>query len=842
MTRQGSRRANSVRRAGTGPVPARPLFVEHDLKADEHRVGPHDHLTRGEILALLPTSPVWPQPKYRGVAPGTTRLAGASKILDWLLSHPGEGWQARWQAADADRGKDWIDELNAGDHRSPDSRRNEIIMGLNSLMISRVVLPRYGFLRGYKAMRLFKNLQQMFPAGQIERMREFGAEVGMTPRHIDEGLRVISAMILYTGRDLHQLTAEDVFHLRAVGRRDIGEAYVGTHSAWDLLRGAGVIDCKDSLKDALRHGQRPTAELVDAYNIQSTPVRNVLVRYLEERRPGVDYGTFRGLVGSLAGVFWADIEAHHPGIDTLRLQQDVTDGWKQRLVTYTDKSGQVRERRSRVDVMMRVRGFYPDIQEWAHDDPFWAQWAVPSPITRGDGAGNHKNIAQTHSRMHQRVRERLPHLPTLVETAERLHREAATLLAAAVATPFGEVFEHEGRHYLHVLPKVSQVPSRLDHASRHVYVQEVGADARRINQSDVEDDTFWAWAVIETLRHTGVRVEELTEISHLALVSYKLPDTGEVVPLLQIVPSKSNEERLLLVSPELASVLATVVKRLSDANDGKIPLVARYDHHERVTGPPLPHLFQRRHYWQAEVMGESAIKRLLDTALAATGLRDNAGEPLRYTPHDFRRMFATEAVTGGLPVHIAARILGHKTLTTTQAYLAVFQDDLVRTYRGFLDRRRADRPQEEYREPTEQEWRDFQQHFELRKVSLGTCGRPYGTPCKHEHACIRCPVLQLDPRQKPRLIEIIQNLRERIREARANGWLGEVEGLQVSFDAAAKLASLNRTRTDGSPQLVNLGMPLFTDTPPTTGEPAHAPDTPDLVRLPAPQGRPAADR
>lgn len=59
----------------------------------------------------------------------------------------------------------------------------------------------------------------------------------------------------------------------------------------------------------------------------------------------------------------------------------------------------------------------------------------------------------------------------------------------------------------------------------------------------------------------------------------------------------------------------------------------------------------------------------------------------------------------------------------------------MRTYRSFLDRRRADRPQEEYREPTKQEWRDFQKHFELRKVSLGTCGRPYGTPCKHEHAC-----------------------------------------------------------------------------------------------------------
>ncbi|MGI5440405.1 tyrosine-type recombinase/integrase [Streptomyces shenzhenensis] len=422
--------------------------------------------------------------------------------------------------------------------------------------------------------------------------------------------------------------------------------------------------------------------------------------------------------------------------------------------------------------------------------------------------------------MHQRVRERLPHLPVLVETAERVRREAVALLETARATAFNETFEYDGKHYLRVLPAVNQVPSRLDHGSPHVYVKEVGSTGRRINQSVVEDDAFWAWAVIETLRHTGVRAEELTELTHLALVSYKLPDQlpdkGEVVPLLQVMPSKSNEERLLLVSPELASVLATIVKRLRDANGGKIPLVARYDHHERVTGPQLPHLFQRRPYWQPQVMSEAAVKRLLDRTLECAGLRDQAGEPLRYTPHDFRRMFATEAVTGGLPVHIAARILGHKTLTTTQAYLAVFQDDLIRTYRGFLDRRRAARPQEEYREPTAREWRDFQQHFELRKVSLGTCGRPYGTPCKHEHACIRCPVLQMDSRQKPRLIEIIQNLRERIREARANGWLGEVEGLQVSFDAAtAKLNSLKNSPADGRPQLVDLGMPVFTDNAPT---------------------------
>jgi len=814
MALTGGRRANSVRRAGTGPAPARPLFVDHDLKADENRVGPHDLLTRDGVLELLPTLPFWPKRTYAaGVAPGSVRLARTAEVLDWLQTHPGDGWQARWRNSGADRGKDVVLQAIQGDD-DRESRRNAVISGLGTVILARIALPGYGFLRGYRTVHLFKSVQQMFPDGKLEQIRAHGAALGMTGRHVDEGLRVVSAMILHTGRDLDQLTGEDVFQFRVLGRRTIGEAFVGTHSAWDLLRGIGVIRSEHTLKDAVRYGQRPTAELVDAYNIQSTPIRNVLVRYLEERRPAVDYGTFRGLVRELAGVFWADIEAHHPGIDTLRLPEEVIDGWKQRLVTYTDKSGNVRERRSRIDVMMRIRGFYLDIQEWAHEDPFWVPWAVPSPVSRGDGAGNHKAIAQTHARMHQRVRERLPHLPVLIETAERTHREAAALLEAARATAFNEVFEHDGARYLRVLPKVNQVPSRPEHGSPHVFIKKVDLTERRINQSTIEDDAFWAWAVIETLRHTGVRAEELTELTHLALVSYRLADTGEVVPLLQIVPSKSNEERLLLVSPELASVLATIIKRLRDANGGTIPLVARYDEHERVTGPLLPHLFQRRPYWQPQVMSAASIARLLTRTLERTGLRDQAGEPLRYTPHDFRRMFATEAVTGGLPVHIAARILGHKTLTTTQAYLAVFQDDLVRTYRGFLDRRRADRPTEEYREPTDQEWRDFQQHFELRKVSLGTCGRPSGTPCRHEHACIRCPVLQIDPRQKPRLIEIIHNLRERITEARVNGWLGEVEGLKTSLAAAqAKFASLNRAPADGRPQLVNLGMPLFTDAP-----------------------------
>jgi hypothetical protein len=175
-------------------------------------------------------------------------------------------------------------------------------------------------------------------------------------------------------------------------------------------------------------------------------------------------------------------------------------------------------------------------------------------------------------------------------------------------------------------------------------------------------------------------------------------------------------------------------------------------------------------------------------------------------------LFATEGVSGGLPVHIVARLLGHKNISTSQAYLAIFDEELVRSYRSFLDNRRAQRPEAEYREPTEDEWREFQQHFQARRLELGECGRPYGTPCQHEFACIRCPSLRLDPSARPRLVEIIANLRDRIQEATANGWLGEVAGLDASLQAAArKLVSLDRTRDRQPGGPVNLGIPVIID-------------------------------
>ena len=71
-------------------------------------------------------------------------------------------------------------------------------------------------------------------------------------------------------------------------------------------------------------------------------------------------------------------------------------------------------------------------------------------------------------------------------------------------------------------------------------------------------------------------------------------------------------------------------------------------------------------------------------------------------------------------------------------------------------------------------------------------------------------MMRIDPKQRGRLIEITRNLQDRITEARMNGWLGEVQGLQISLQAAReKLTSLERTLKNTRTGTTDLGMPIL---------------------------------
>ena len=194
-------------------------------------------------------------------------------------------------------------------------------------------------------------------------------------------------------------------------------------------------------------------------------------------------------------------------------------------------------------------------------------------------------------------------------------------------------------------------------------------------------------------------------------------------------------------------MLSAVITRIR-GNGPAVPLVAAYDDHERVWLPPAPVLFQRRIGAENRAIPAATIRKLLAAALARTGLTDPSGAPLHYTLHDFRRMFLTDAIMSGLPPHIAQIIAGHRDINVTLGYKAVYPDEAIQAHLAFLARRRALRPTEEYRTPTDAEWDEFLGHFERRKVATGTCGRAFGTPCSHEHSCLRCAMHWPDPAQR----------------------------------------------------------------------------------------------
>jgi hypothetical protein len=99
---------------------------------------------------------------------------------------------------------------------------------------------------------------------------------------------------------------------------------------------------------------------------------------------------------------------------------------------------------------------------------------------------------------------------------------------------------------------------------------------------------------------------------------------------------------------------------------------------------------------------------------------------------------------------------------------------------------------------TEEEWSEFEKHFTLRKVAYGNCDRPYSSPCAHEHACVRCPMLRPQPSRLPLLRELETNLNERLVEARERVWLGEVEGLKKTLvDLRAKTEQAERLAAAG---------------------------------------------
>src|SRR6266496_4437986 len=498
----------------------------------------------------------------------------------------------------------------------------------------------------------------------------------------------IAVMMSVKGGPVGDITVGDCLELLEARARSRGDGDNGGTYFYQLLHAAGFFPAgtpfRVGMLDPRVHGQQTAGQLIDRYDLACRPIRDLLVGYLNERRPGIDYVTMSDLAYQLGLLFWKDLETHHPGVDSLDLEPDVAVAWKQRMQYRTVQTvapdgtrTQARvPRLSVVDHLTTVRSFYLDIAEWAVTDPSrWAQWAVPCPIRPAE-LTHRQALRRRKSRTDQRTRERLPAMPRLIAAAEKERTATAARLAAATAATAGQEFTAGGQTLARAV---------LKEPSPRIWAEDTGTGKRRDLTAE-EEHAFWAWAIIELLRHSGIRIEELTELSHHSLIRYQLPGTAGLIPLLHIAPSKTDIERMLVISPELTEVLAVIVARIRSQETGAVPLVTAYDPLERVWNPPSPLLLQHRTGVEDRPFSRHYIKRRLETTAAAAGLTASTGGPLIFTP---------EALQNGLPPHICQLILGHKNLNTSMVNNTVSPEKVITGHRAFLARRRQLRPAEE---------------------------------------------------------------------------------------------------------------------------------------------------
>ena len=322
---------------------------------------------------------------------------GLPLLLDWLEEQPGRTWQQRWLASGADSaGDEWADGPARWLQRNGTYSRSRLELMTSSLLVAvgaDVVRPTLTWLlTGGKKRKLARNMIRSRDPEGFAKLRLRCQDDPAVPPDAQRDILFRTAVIIAAkGGRLADITIGDVLEILDAETALRGRAPSGS-ATFRMLREMGLFGAGvPTLREIRSIGQRSVEELVDRYPIACRPIRDLLVDYLKERQPAIDYGTLRNHTYQLARCFWLDLEQHHRGINSLRLPREVASAWKHRLqtrsTTTTTRTGErvevAVERLGYLDTLAGVRAFYLDLAEWALEDPArWGPWVAPCPISQ----------------------------------------------------------------------------------------------------------------------------------------------------------------------------------------------------------------------------------------------------------------------------------------------------------------------------------------------------------------------------------------------------------------------------------------------------------------------------
>lgn len=376
-------------------------------------------------------------------------VRGTRAMLGVLAQYSGQTWEQRWLASGYDAApRTWFehDALPHYDHWSP------TISAVNALLQARVLRPSYSWLLDSQKRVALRKFLDRDGGPDLDRLRGLPAYRDAVPKYQDDAEKALARVMIRTGKDIAQLCGDDLLFYADVVRTSGRQRR--EHLIWELLVALGplaeeapTLRATWSARGNTR--QHSTATLVDRYGIPASGVRNLLVDYLEEIKPGMDYSSLEGLAYRLIRLFWWEILQINPDQANLALSAEVVTAWRERLALTLDG----RPRREVHSILFAIRGMYRDLAEWSHDDPVrWGVWVAPCPVPRELSRAAAKQKRRQKASMQDRTRMLTPLLPALLAAATAHKDRTATFLQRALDCTHDQEFVVEGYTFLRYCP------------------------------------------------------------------------------------------------------------------------------------------------------------------------------------------------------------------------------------------------------------------------------------------------------------------------------------------------------------------------------------------------------
>jgi len=145
----------------------------------------------------------------------------------------------------------------------------------------------------------------------------------------------------------------------------------------------------------------------------------------------------------------------------------------------------------------------------------------------------------------------------------------------------------------------------------------------------------------------------------------------------------------------------------------------------------------------------SSFTKQLEHWQRAIGLRDQAGQPVTVTGHQFRHTLGTRLINTGVPQHVVQKLLGHASPHMTGHYAKIHDTTIREAFDRYQSQRVNISGQRTGYDPdaptASAEWVKHNLNRVRDSLPNGYCARPAQQDCPHPNACLTCPDFQTTP-------------------------------------------------------------------------------------------------